>query len=44
MSGTNYPVMQHHIAEEVIPILRTAELKKLQLVTYALQIQRKKKG
>jgi len=37
--------MQHHIpAEELLPIIRKAKLKKLELAEHVLQIQRKKDG
>jgi len=44
MSETKYPGMQHHIPVELLPIIRKATLKKLELVEYVLKIQRKKDG
>ena len=34
--------MQHHIPAELLPIIRKAKLKKLELVEHILQVDRKK--
>jgi len=38
----NYPGMQYHISAELLPIIRKAKLKKLELVENMLQVDRKK--
>jgi hypothetical protein len=38
MSGAKNAVMQHHTPEELTPIVRTVQLKKLELAAHELHI------